>query len=389
MQSRLLTLHREKVLWMGLFLLAFLLRGLDVLLFQGKMVLEPGDQQDYERIAKEFALTGEFMPGSSYRPPLFPFVLGIYYRLVGFSPEGFFWLQALMGSLVVLMVAYGASRLLHFRAGMWAGLLCACDPVLIHYTTQLLTENLFLPLFVLAGLCLFLGGDSFKPIAGALWALAALCRPIIVALGLILVLIDIWRNKRDPRKIAITLLSVLAFSLVLAPWVVRNYRVHGAFVPLTTNTGVNLWMGNNENATGWYLPSDLGPRLPADEIQRDRIYLQEALRYIRENPLGASLLFLKKVILYWQPYPHPAPMMYLVLLGVLALWGILREWHLPLVRTLVALVLYFNLSTGVFFAAHRFVVPVLPLLTLLASLGVDNLLNPRQRTMRETTSSDA
>jgi 4-amino-4-deoxy-L-arabinose transferase-like glycosyltransferase len=383
MQSRLLTLHREKVLWMGLFLLAFLLRGMDVLLFQGKMVLEPGDQQDYERIAKEFALTGEFMPGSSYRPPLFPFVLGIYYRLVGFSPEGFFWLQALTGSLVVLMITYGASRLLHFRAGIWAGLLCACDPVLIHYTTQLLTENLFLPLFVLAGLCLFLGGDSSKPVAGALWALAALCRPIIVALGLILVLVDLWRNKRDPRKIAITLISVLTFSLVLAPWVVRNYRVHGAFVPLTTNTGVNLWMGNNENATGWYLSSDLGPRLPADEIQRDRIYLQEALRYIRENPFGAGFLFFKKIILYWQPYPHPAPMIYLVLLGVLALWGILREWHLPLVRTLVALVLYFNLSTGVFFAAHRFVVPVLPLLTLLASLGVDNLLNQRQKTLRE------
>ncbi len=382
MQAHSFARHRDKVLWAGLFFLAFLWRGLDVLFFKERMILEPGDQQDYERIARDFALTGDFMPGSSYRPPLFPYFLGLYYRLVGFSPDGFFWLQALIGAFVVLLVAYGTSRFLYRQAGLWAGLLCACDPVLIHYTTQLLTENLFLPLFLLAGLCLFSGRDYLKPVAGALWALASLCRPIIVALGALLFLFALWRERHKPRSIALTLLSVLVFCLVLTPWVVRNYHVHGAFVPLTTNTGVNLWMGNNENATGWYLYSDLGSQLPANEVQRDRIYLREALRYIRENPFEAGFLFLKKIILYWHPYPHPAPVIFLTALGILALWGVLKNWHLAPVRILFATVLYFNLSTGIFFTAHRFIVPALPLLAVLASLGIIELKSACQKSLQ-------
>lgn len=381
--GRRFTFHNcETRLLIWLFLLALCLRMIDVLLFQGSMILEPGDQADYERIAREFALTGEFMPDSSYRPPLFPWVLGIYYKTFGFSHEGFFYLQALMGASVVLFITLGASRLFNRQVGLWAGLFGACDPVLIHYTTQLLTETLFLFLFTLGGLFLLAKQDYLKLAAGALWALSALCRPIVAGLGIILATIALIKGRRKPRKVAITLMTVLMFCLALSPWVFRNYRIHGAFVPLTTNTGVNLWMGNNENATGWYLYSDLGHQLPSDELQRDRIYMKEAIRYIRENPLKAVSLFFKKVALFWQPYPHPAPTIFLIILGAFSLWGVIRGWPLYPVRMLFAIVLYFNLSTGIFFSAHRFLVPVLPLLHTLAGFGITNLLTKHKQSQK-------
>jgi hypothetical protein len=48
----------------------------------------------------------------------------------------------------------------------------------------------------------------------------------------------------------LALLAVLGFANGLAPWTVRNYQVVGDIVPLVDSTPVDLWMGNNPDATG-------------------------------------------------------------------------------------------------------------------------------------------
>ena len=52
------------------------------------------------------------------------------------------------------------------------------------------------------------------------------------------------------RCLASIVAVTIPFALVLAPWSIRNTRVHGKFVPLSTQEGIQLYISNNSEATG-------------------------------------------------------------------------------------------------------------------------------------------
>ncbi|HEY4358048.1 MAG TPA: glycosyltransferase family 39 protein [Acidobacteriaceae bacterium] len=77
----------------------------------------------------------------------------------------------------------------------------------------------------------------------------------------------IWRTS--------LITALLLFALVYSPWPLRNARTFHAFIPLRTTVGFELWVGNQDNATG-YLDESLFP-----------IYDRQQLAlYMREGELG-------------------------------------------------------------------------------------------------------
>ncbi len=38
--------------------------------------------------------------------------------------------------------------------------------------------------------------------------------------------------------------------LIIVPWMIRNHTVHGQWIPIKSTFWVNVWKGNNPNATG-------------------------------------------------------------------------------------------------------------------------------------------
>ena len=83
---------------------------------------------------------------------------------------------------------------------------------------------------------------------------------------------------------------MIAFALVLTPWLIRNYLVFGEFA-LTSNGGINLMIGNNAASTGAYKYA-FDPLLFHDsknEFDVDHKALRYAARYIVSNP-GTSVL---------------------------------------------------------------------------------------------------
>jgi hypothetical protein len=96
----------------------------------------------------------------------------------------------------------------------------------------------------------------------------------------------------------------LSTLLVVAPWTYRNYRVFNAFVPVSTNSGLNLFLGNSPGTTpgsGINVDRSHLEEDPAllPELEQDRRYRELAVDWIRQNPGKALRLYLGKALHYF------------------------------------------------------------------------------------------
>jgi len=147
---------------------------------------------------------------------------------------------------------------------------------------------------------------------GAAFGLGALTKTLIV---LILPLLALWWWRRAGLRDAVRLSAAagLALVLVLAPWTVRNFRLHDAFVLVSTNAGSNLHQGNNPCvadylARGWDAQwvNCLAPAPPGlSEVEADRWHRREALDYLRDNPRAWPHLLWTKLWVLWSPAIMP------------------------------------------------------------------------------------
>ena len=188
-----------------------------------------------------------FVEEAYFRLPLYPFFLSICERLLGPDLE-------VGGSR---RLGWAADRAGDVRAGpegaggggLGAALVMATAWLPVH-CTQLLIPVLFLPLLTWA-LWATLGAlrDASSrggALAGLLWGLATLARPTALIMAPVLALLGLRNGSR--RVALVPLLLVWGASLV--PVAIRNRVVGGEWVPLATQAGVNLWIGNNPASDG-------------------------------------------------------------------------------------------------------------------------------------------
>jgi hypothetical protein len=118
-------------------------------------------------------------------------------------------------------------------------------------------------------------------------------------LPVIFFLHDALARRGVLRAAARAALAAAVAAVVVAPWVWRNYRAFGEFIPGDTNGGVTLWMGNNPRATGTYnFPLDRkNPLLLFDgELEREREGYRLSRYYIRHNLHQFLLLTVPKFV---------------------------------------------------------------------------------------------
>ena len=271
---------------------------------------------------------------SAFRPIGYPFLLSLVIRLFGES----WWVAVLfqigMGTGVVLATYWLTARLFGRTAGWIAGVLTALMADHVMWSSVLGSEIPF-ALVTLLGVTLWVpkvrgGADRRSPnadgpmvpswqrlfLSGMLLGLATLIRPVLLPVaGLYFTYACLcnWGRLRSRavmrRVVTGTLVLSLGMMLVIAPWTARNYVVLGAFVPVSTNGGVNLWQGNNPRANGeyyWSWDPTVNPLLTAKtEVERDRLGRRLALAWILDNPDAFLRLGLKK---WWYLFRlHSAP----------------------------------------------------------------------------------
>lgn len=243
---------------------------------------------------------------TAYYPPGYPLLLGAVTWLVRLALPGAvdifpvaITLNVVLSVATIPLVFVLGRRLVGPRVGLAAAAVWALWPNLVFHAGIVLTESLFLFLFVLL-LIVALGdpgaarapGTARLVTIGVLLGLCILVRPVsIVTAPVFLVLW--WGTGLRAAAWRLALVGVAAIA-VLVPWSVRSTLAMDAPVAVSLNFGDNLCIGHNPDAHGGYGSlepqcfNDTGLRRPESETRRQSENIRRALDYIRDHP-GTTL----------------------------------------------------------------------------------------------------
>jgi 4-amino-4-deoxy-L-arabinose transferase-like glycosyltransferase len=359
------------------------------------------------RIARGEGFEGELF---GRRGPFYPMVIGAIYWLFG-EHEVLIQLMQCLAFAGTAVLAWDIGRQMYNgRTALFAGLLCAFHPSLLRYVPDFHLETFFTLLFTFSIWLSLRFYEQPSPINGALFgfvsgltsltkAVVMLYPPLFLA---ILWAIAFFSRKpevraRKPSVIAAALV-IGVMALTISPWTVRNYRVSGHFVPVSTGFSDAFLRGyvfsrtefltlrkppytDAENEVNvWFkkLCADEGAVWEKDAVQTEKILNKAAKAKLLADPLAFVRKSFWGIFAFW--YEMTSLKTSLVA-GVLALAG----WFFTLFGVgrarregrpqwlLFAPIIYLNGFLAILLALGRYSVPVLPCLMITAAFGLDTL----------------
>lgn len=364
------------------------------------------------------------------RPPGYAYFLAGVYALTGGGYLAPRIVQLLLGLVTVALVHVAGRRTFGPHAGLAAAALVATSAPVVYFEGELHAETLILPL--LLGLYLAVLRLRRAPsiamaiLCGVLLGAVALVRTNAAAYAALVPLWLWWRTRRElplRRLLGIAGAYLLAAAVTISPATIRNAVVTGDFVPISSNLGINLLLGNNPRATPFVgqevtglgqfetcydypalveaLERKLGRKLSHSEASRQ--FTGEALDWIAANPGDFLRLTARKACHFWGPaevshnkvvaleLEHSAVLRALpsgfAIVAFLAVLGLLIRWLRCRASRraergnrappecaaepglLVVFVLGWFLSVLPFFVASRYRLPLVPFLALPAGYG--------------------
>ena len=274
--------------------------------------------ESFDTYARNLLTTGVYglTPGvpDALLPPLYGTTLAGVYAIFGrgYWQVGLF--HTLLDVLSIAMLYVIGKKLLGEWVGWLAGLFYALYPYLIFQNLTLIDTPIFmteLHAFVLIALLLRERERrdrltwALAVCGGLVLGVATLTRPILLPLA---ALIGVWFLFRRSLLDSLLRLAPVALVslLVLVPWIVRNYGVYNAFVPISITGGSNFYQGNNPDVipylragydVQWTGPDQQqeAPNTPAADSER----LQLALDWLRANPGVIPELLWVKFSTHW------------------------------------------------------------------------------------------
>ena len=250
--------------WLALILVLGLILRLSLLFWLSGEKLSIVDEQHYDQLATELAVSGNYQVDGKFvslRPPLFPWCVSQVYRVCGVGNYMAVRVLQIFLALLTVVCVYGLAKeflaeVISAESGKrWALVAAAVFcfyPSMIGDTFLVLTETLFtfwIVLILWTSVHFFRTGSLFvASFCGVFIGLGALTRSILwmspIPLALFILCFAAGISLRR-RVAAVALMCVLA-AAVMAPWMVRNTRVQKTLTAIDCMSGRNLMMGNYE-----------------------------------------------------------------------------------------------------------------------------------------------
>ncbi len=214
---------------------------------------------------------------TAFRPPGYPVLLGVL-MACGFSASAAVAIVSFFSCVAIIVLT--RTLAMQFGIGQPWSLLAVLgvtvDPLLLRYSLLPMTEVPCAAILLAAIVSFekFLSDDAGKGrrstwcgiLAGALFGIGTLIRPVILIVCVFLTLYAVgrqlafWRHLKSRsslsqssssattslfRGVLPAIIPVCVAGLVLCPWIIRNAVQFRHFIPATTHGGYTLALGNN------------------------------------------------------------------------------------------------------------------------------------------------
>ena len=270
---------------------------------------------------------------TAWVPPVYPLLIAAVFKLFGIYSLKSGWvlltLNSIFSAATSLCVYEIAARCYNRKIAIWSAWIWALYPAAMQYAVRWIWETslstfLFAAILVLALRMRRTGegrgerdGQSLQRwlLFALLWACIALTNSTML---LFLPACGIWAlpgSAKPAQSVRSAALAGVLFVACLAPWVWRNWNTLHAFVPMRSNFGAELYVGNGPGSDGFRYGVLVG--LPEQDAQH-RLYVQLgeiayvhqrgelAKAYIRSHPAHFASLSLKRFYFFWASVPHPS-----------------------------------------------------------------------------------
>lgn len=412
-------LTRGDLLWViGIFALALAVRLIYLAQIESSLPFFSAptlDELYHDNWAQQIS-SGDWIGGEPFfRAPLYVYLLALIYKVFGHSlllPRLF---QIVIGSLSCVLIFLLAKKLFNRTVAIISGVTACLYAMLIFYDLQLLITSLVVFLDLVLIRLIIHAGEKPEPmnwlLAGSVLGVSALARPnILVFVPFILIWMFFqFRNKLDTKAIMMRWAILCAGALLLiAPVTIRNYVVSKDFVLIAWQGGLNFYLGNNPQATGYTAASPLTGRDLTGGIARAKtiaeqetgrklkpseasgFWYRKGADFVLSHPWDWLKLVGKKIVLFWKGYEISNTqnvythkefsslfdlllgrgVVYLPfgLVGPLSIVGLLVSLKNPRKYLLLYLfILSYSASIIIFFICSRFRMPVIPFLIMFSS----------------------
>lgn len=295
----------EKIVYVSI--LFFLFAGLIYSFHLGNKFLFP-DEGEYYTFAKNIAeghgYTLDGKTPSTWRTPGYPLFLSLFIKIAGASPVFLRYLNFIGLALCVYFI-HAILRRETARSGSGLSAMLLVLYGVLFYTAGTLFPQTICSLVIVLIIWVVTGPDfsyARAVIFGFLSAFMIMILPATIFIPPLVVLWMFFPNKYHVLWKA--MVSALVVVACISIWAVRNYREFGEFIPLSTEGGINLYLGNNPNTDvmAWWKSDSAELQQKTEKLtatERNRFYTREAIKFWKESPASAIRLYLLKFLNYF------------------------------------------------------------------------------------------
>jgi hypothetical protein len=363
------------------------------------------DETDYQDMTQVLIHKHAFLTLHGYptalRPPGYPLVIAPAY-LIAERPLGAKLLNAMFLAATAYMLCLLTRRMFASSVDL-APYLTLCCPIFF-YTASTLYPQTFGGMLLVATILLI----SRRPLtfsasiaAGLLYGVLCLAIPsFLLLIPILAAYVLVARTGTVKSSLFRSMILVAAIVVTIAPWTIRNKIELGKYIPVSTNGGMNLALGNSAQSSANGKP-DIAEVCPQSANIRDEVLYNEiltrcALDWISHNPSAAAQLWLAKTANYfnfrndlatseetarwkgWLEFVTYYPLLALALVRLL----FYRSYRFTALEALLYFVYFANAPlSAVFFTRVRFRVPFDLLLIAIDSAFLLWILAGRRRTL--------
>ncbi len=387
---------------------ALILRLVYAIYFSPKNIGIPsGDAFGYDKLAinilKYGQLSYEVGKPTAHREPGYPIFLAVIYFLFRYNVLAVKIVQSLISVFSVYLIFLIGKELFNKKVGVVSALVASVYPAFIYYSSVILRETIvlfFLLLMIFLMIKIFDDENEKKFFYaiyfGIISSVTSLVNSVIIMVFGVLV-VYYFLTKKDFKKLVIILIS---FSLIYGIWVYRNYKIFNKIIFGSTNGGYTFLFSTEAliqfNLSGLEQENEILSKNPIiinaskinSEVERDKYFYNEAIKYILANKKKFVLVTVKKILKYLKPIPYLKRKYgfsdtILVFLSIVSFLPMLTFGILGLFfsesnykKNIIILVLTsFIIIYSVFWSQIRYRIPIEPYLIIFASYYVLQIIN--------------